>query len=440
MTAPNLQAEGAQPANVTTGTLTLTLPAHQADDILVAVVAVWVPNTAGSAAQIPALAGWTKQGFVQFPATPDGEVALFWKRATSGAEANPTFTRGAGWDTGTDTAYGGRAFCVRGCATTGDPWDDFATTAALTAANGAVAAVTVAGAERMVVQFLGKTDDFATAPTIPGWTAGVQTENTGGTDTSFGTFRTDNTSTSTTADTSTVEAVAQGAYVFFGVSFIPREAVTGAGAASFGGTVQARGTTIVGGRLTPLLVAVRGTAPTGNASVITTNSFTPVKGWLVAKAWGDSAASASNSATVTDSLTGTWTAIGTRNFGGGGEPSYAQAAYQAIGPSPAEMTVSFDNAADTFQHGGWVEEWDYLDAAGPVGAVGGSSGGATADPITGSVTTTTDGSLVVAAASNWNAGTWAANAGTTLVASQSTADASGASAAKAARTDVAASV
>jgi hypothetical protein len=218
---PTLQAEGTQPANVTTGNLTLTLPTHQADDILVAIVAIWAPNTAGSLAAIPALTDWTKQGAVNFPGTPDGEIAFFWRRATASGTTNPTFTRGASWDTGTDTAYGGRAFVIRGCVTTGDPWDEFDPTAALTGANGSVDAVTVSAAKRTVIQFLGKTDDFVTGPTVSGWTPGVQTEQTAGTDTSFGTFRKENVSASTTADASTVEAPVAGAYVFFGVSFKP---------------------------------------------------------------------------------------------------------------------------------------------------------------------------------------------------------------------------
>jgi len=236
--APTLQAEGAQ-NQVTSGTLTLTLPAHATDDILVSIVLFWLPATAGSAATIPDLAGWTKAGSVMFPGTPDGEVAFFWKRAASGAEANPVFTRGASWDTGTDGIYAGRAHVIRGCVTTGDPWDELDATVAHTTANQAVDAVTVSGSERMVVQFLGKTDDFATAPTISGWTAGSQTESGTGTDSSFGTFRKDNVSSSTAADASTVEAVVAGAYVFFGVSFKPGVApVTGValGAFTFSGT------------------------------------------------------------------------------------------------------------------------------------------------------------------------------------------------------------
>src|SRR5262245_788045 len=110
MATPTLQAEGAQ-NQVTTGTLTLTLPGHAADDILVCAVLFWGPNTAGSAAVIPTPSGWEKLGNIQSPATPDGDIAVFAKRAASGSETNPTFSRGASWDTGTDTIFAGRAFC-----------------------------------------------------------------------------------------------------------------------------------------------------------------------------------------------------------------------------------------------------------------------------------------------------------------------------------------
>lgn len=263
---PFLQAEGTQPANVTTGNLTVALPAHQADDILVAIVAIWAPNTAGSLAAIPTPTDWTKQAAVNFPATPDGEIAFFWRRATASGTTDPTFTRGASWDTGTDTAYGGRAFVVRGCIATGDPWDEFDPTAALTGANGAVDAVTVSAAKRTVIQFLGKTDDFVTAPTISGWTAGTQTEQVAGTDTSFGTFRKENVSASTSADASTVEAVAQGAYVFFGVSFKPPDTGTNASAgnASGAGSAPTSSTSVAP---SAALAAGAGTAPTATPNV-----------------------------------------------------------------------------------------------------------------------------------------------------------------------------
>jgi len=220
MIAPTLQAEGSLNI-VTTGTLTLTLPAHQQNDILVCVLNYWLPNTAGAAAVIPNLTGWTKTGSLQFAAGPDGEAALFWRRADTNAESNPVFTRGASWDTGVDGQYSGQPFVIRGCYPSGNPWDDFQTSSAITAANGNVPAVTVSGTNRLVMQFFTATDDFTTAPTLTGWTAGTAVESTTGTDTQFMNWRKDNQGSSTTADATTSEAPATGAKVIFGVSFKP---------------------------------------------------------------------------------------------------------------------------------------------------------------------------------------------------------------------------
>lgn len=221
MAAPTLFAQGSVAA-VTTGSLTVTLPSHQADDILLLCVVCWVPNTAGDAAQIPTPAGWALLGtqIGQPAGTRDGWSAWFWKRATSGAETNPVVSRGASWDTGTDTCFAGRAYTVRGCIATGDPWDAQAGAGPYTTANQAVAAVTVSGTERMVVQFFNSMDNQA-AGTISGWTAGTAATTATGTDAGFQTFRKDNVSASTGADASTAAAPAQGAYAYIGISFKP---------------------------------------------------------------------------------------------------------------------------------------------------------------------------------------------------------------------------
>lgn len=231
MAAPTLQAEGTLAA-VTTGNLTVTLPAHLTDDVLVVNLVGWVPNTAGSAAGVTAPAGWTEIAEIPTPSgTADGQIGLYWKRAASGAEANPTFTRPAGWDTGTDGVWSGRAYVIRGCETSGDPWDAVATSAVFNTANQACAAVTVSGSERMVVQFQGLQDNLAPG-TISGWTAGTAVTDTTGTDSGFKTHRKDNVASSTTADASTAVAPAQGFYAFIGVSFKPPAAaihITGSG-------------------------------------------------------------------------------------------------------------------------------------------------------------------------------------------------------------------
>lgn len=219
---PSIRNQGAQ-NQVTTGTLTLTLPGHETDDILVCTVLVWVPNTAGSAAVIPTPSGWTKGAEVSFPGTPDGHIAFFWKRATSNAESNPVFDRGAGWDTGTDGIYAGRAYSIRDCETSGDPWDELDPTAALTAANGSFEAVTVSGARRLVVQFAAKTDDTGWGTTPTGWGAATATTSATGTDSGFQTFRKEAVTADTAADATATIAPAVGAYAFFGVSFKPPE-------------------------------------------------------------------------------------------------------------------------------------------------------------------------------------------------------------------------
>lgn len=93
----------------TTGsTRTPTNPAHQADDIIM-VVALY-----NGAADLTISAGWNT-AFAQNNA--DISTALFWKRATSSAEGNPTVTSSA-----SGTVLYVNSWVVRGCATSGDPF------------------------------------------------------------------------------------------------------------------------------------------------------------------------------------------------------------------------------------------------------------------------------------------------------------------------------
>ena len=223
MAAPVLQTEGATATGVTTGAPSITIPTHQANDILVVCAIAWVPNTVGDAAEIPTPSGWALIG-TQVK-TVDGLLAWFWVRA-AGAGTTVTLTRGASWDTGTDTCFNGRAYVVRGCITTGNPWDAVASAGPYTTANQVFAAVTVSGAERMVVQFGNSTDNAAFAMTSTGWTIGTEDDDTGGTDSAFQTARKDNVSSSTAADAATVAAPAQGIYGFMGISFIPPASTT----------------------------------------------------------------------------------------------------------------------------------------------------------------------------------------------------------------------
>lgn len=229
MAAPTLQAEGTLNV-VTSGDNTPTIPTHQADDILIVAVGLYAPNTGVETFTGTTPATWTKvhEAIGATVGNYDMWIAYFWKRAT-GAGTTVTVVRPTGADTGTDTAFGARAYVIRGCATSGDPWDAAAASPAApnwhTAANQAVAALTVSGTERTAIHFLVRTDDYGTAPTLTGWTTGTQVESTSGTDHSQASHRKDNISASTTADTATVEAPAAGGYVFWGASFKPPVAV-----------------------------------------------------------------------------------------------------------------------------------------------------------------------------------------------------------------------
>ena len=196
-------------------------PGNSIGDILVVSMAYWGPNSTAVLTSAPAApAGWTLLTSSVININ-DGVIAYYWRRTTANDETGPTFSRPSGWDTGTDTCWATHGYVIRGCTPNGDPWDAFALSSLYASANQAVPAVTVSGAERTVLQFLVKTDDFATAPTVSGWTAGTQVETTTGTDASFGSFRKENVSSNTSADASTVSAPAAGFYAFLGVSFKP---------------------------------------------------------------------------------------------------------------------------------------------------------------------------------------------------------------------------
>ena len=222
MAAPNLQAEGTIDA-VTTGNLTVVLPAHEAGDILIVMLAYHAPNTAGSTGAPGEPAGWAYgSDLEEGDAEVDSRAIWYWKRAASGAEPDPTFTRPSPMDTGTDTNWSGRAYVIRGCVATGDPWDATARTQpGYIAANGALPAVTVSGDERTVVQFVCSNDDQAAGAAPSGWTAGTEATTTTGTGGGFQTFTKNRVAASTAADVSAVAAPAQGIYGFFGVSFRP---------------------------------------------------------------------------------------------------------------------------------------------------------------------------------------------------------------------------
>ena len=229
MAAPTLFAEGATATGVTTGVPSVTIPTHQADDILI-VTAVFFTSSGTNQADVPTPTGWTLmvQQFTidHLSAFSDsGAIAIFYRRAT-GAGTTVTLTRGSGWDTGTDTVFNARAYVVRGCINTGTPWDAIGCAPSVSgvaykSADQNIPNVTVSGSERTVIIFGISSDNAAFAMTSSGWTAGTEDNDAGGLDSSFQTIRKENVSSSTTAQAATVSAPAQGGYGYFGVSFKP---------------------------------------------------------------------------------------------------------------------------------------------------------------------------------------------------------------------------
>jgi hypothetical protein len=234
MAFPVLQAQGTTAA-VTTGSLTVTLPAHQTDDILIVLTVDWVPNTSGNAVTGGIPSGWAvaPAGGINLVtgAETDGHIRPFWKRAASGSETDPVFTRGGSWDTGTDTCFAGRAYVIRGCPTSGNPWDNNARTGPHTAGDADFPAVTVAASQRLVVIFGASSDNQLWNLAPSGWAGGTADNTTTGTDAGFQTFRKE-TDTSTSGDTSNVDAPAQGGYAFYGFSFMPTSQDFAAGGAA----------------------------------------------------------------------------------------------------------------------------------------------------------------------------------------------------------------
>ena len=225
MGAPTLFAQGLTAAHATT-VPSVVIPTHAADDILVVEATYWGPNTSApgtDVALIPVPANWSDLiPQVRYPASPnsDGVHALLWRRAPS-AGTTITLTRGAGWDTGTDTCYGARAYVIRGCITTGDPWDDAQSAGPYTGANGAFSALDVQGIQRLVVQFAGSNDNLAMAGPSIGWTSGTYDGDPAGTDCAFQTYRKPNEASDTPASATQITAPGTGCYVIFGVAFKP---------------------------------------------------------------------------------------------------------------------------------------------------------------------------------------------------------------------------
>lgn len=229
MAVPVLQAQGAI-ANVTGvgSNLVITLPAYQADDIVVLTSVGWVPNTTTGTNTMSLASPWTKYSPNITTITGgliDGEWAFFWARAANASSLGTTvtITRPTSWDTGNDTAWGGRAYVIRGCATTGNPYDQLTATSLVATANQAFPAITVTGVERLPVVFYCSSDNNTAPTAASGWTVNTAVTDAGGTDVGFQSYDIEaGVSTSTSAVTPTGGgAPAQGSNMYFAASFRP---------------------------------------------------------------------------------------------------------------------------------------------------------------------------------------------------------------------------
>lgn len=220
MTSPFIQAEGAIAA-VTTGNLVITLPSYAADDIVVINTVGWVPNTTTGQSVQSLSSPWTKifEGIYIDLTITDGEVALWWARATSNSSLGTTvtITRPTNWDTGNDTCWAGRAYVIRDCITNGNPYDNDP----VNGTPGTFEQVDVNGGDRLVVQFWASPDNLSAGAAPSPYSAGTAVTTNTGTDAGFQTFYITSVSGGVAAVTNNETTPAQGYNYYAGVAFRP---------------------------------------------------------------------------------------------------------------------------------------------------------------------------------------------------------------------------
>lgn len=282
MAAPTLQAQGTLAA-VTTGNLAITLPTYAANDIVVITTVGYVPNTTTGANTQSLASPWTKNSpdlTVITGGLIDEEHACWWARATSASSLGTTvtITRPANWDTGNDTCWAGRAYVIRGCPTTGDPFDEFGQTALSTAANPALPAITVNGGNRLAIVFMTKADN-ATLPTAAtGYTVGTVETTATGTDAGMNSYRqTASANVATVTPTGGI-APAQGNSAYFSFSFTPEPVTATASAALGGSTPTATATVTHLATATAALGALTASATAQTTNIIYATLAAPLGG------------------------------------------------------------------------------------------------------------------------------------------------------------------
>lgn len=151
-----LHVDGADSGPVQ-ATFNLSWPSgHQVDDICIAVII-----DCGSG--VPATpSGWN---LVDGTTSGDGDVYLFWRRATSAAEAATTFTGTTGYyvSSGDRTVMLGRSVLIRGCETSGSPVDAYDKTTRGTTTSLSFPSVTTSVADCLILLAAGRGNDSAAA-------------------------------------------------------------------------------------------------------------------------------------------------------------------------------------------------------------------------------------------------------------------------------------
>lgn len=152
--APTFFAAGAIAANAGAD-ITVILPSHDTDDILV--LMCWVRDTNDTMT----VSGWTAVAGTPFDRGATSRYWVFWKRAASSAETNPVCDK----DTITGNHYG-MAVSYRGAITTGDPIDVVNATNTGTGDPASLSSVTTSVDDTLVIAVIGGEDDNNTGVTV----------------------------------------------------------------------------------------------------------------------------------------------------------------------------------------------------------------------------------------------------------------------------------
>ena len=176
MAVPTFVAAGTIAVDVADpGSITPTPPTHQANDILV--VGAMLANTGGTELTT-ATAGWAEIAKI----IPNRQIKWWWKRAAGSGTAGPTITS----DT---TDIFTICYAIRGCITTGTPYEDATTSGDFATQDTTpdTAEIDTTAADRLVVGSLGVRDNTAWGTPPPPATWGLDDDSTSsaGTDVRF---------------------------------------------------------------------------------------------------------------------------------------------------------------------------------------------------------------------------------------------------------------